>query len=461
LSGDSIPQRLLRENVVLLLVAMLVVIPLLMPLARGTAGRAISTGLLQSMGVFLLVILLASVDVRSGARRLPYLAGSGVNAPLALFLLWAGVGALRAPDRPFAVAEMLRLSTGGVVYFALALHLETRAQLRLLVDCLFGIVILAVGYALIVDGNEATLGIASVLPSRHHLSAILAVLLPLLVSHALGAEAGGHRVPAIAAAILGAIGLLLCLERSAWIAAVVGLLVCLFLGGRSTLVASTRRSWRGVLVVLAASLLISSGFFALTGMPAAVADRARHIQTAVQGQDPSFAWRVAMWRGAARMVAQRPLWGWGPGQFVLHQATYTHLGRPGMEVREYGASFDEMAYNEYVQTAAELGSPGLALYLLVLAAFFSKAARALRRLPYGLRRTVLLGCTGGVASQMVDAMANGSWRYPECSVFFWLVLGLGVAVIRMAYQRAPAGAPAGLRAGAVDDEGPHAQPDPT
>src|SRR5207302_1225577 len=40
----------------------------------------------------------------------------------------------------------------------------------------------------------------------------------------------------------------------------------------------------------------------------------------------------------------------------------------------------------------------------------------------------------GIAAQMVDAMANGSWRYPECGIFFWLVLGLGVAVIRMAYQ---------------------------
>ena len=35
---------------------------------------------------------------------------------------------------------------------------------------------------------------------------------------------------------------------------------------------------------------------------------------------------------------------------------------------------------------------------------------------------------------MVDALANGSWRYTECMIFFWLLLGLGVAVIRMAYR---------------------------
>src|SRR5260370_31082130 len=69
--------------------------------------------------------------------------------------------------------------------------------------------------------------------------------------------------------------------------------------------------------------------------------------------------------------------------------------------------------------------------------FFSKGARGLRRLPEGLRRAVLLGCMGGIGAQMIDAMANGSWRYPECSIFFWLVLGLGTAVIRMAYQSPP------------------------
>src|SRR5439155_24492186 len=119
-------------------------------------------------------------------------------------------------------------------------------------------------------------------------------------------------------------------------------------------------------------------------------------------------------------------------QYVLHQHAYTHLGLAPEDVRSFGASFDEMAYNEYLQTAAELGLPGLAVYLLILASFFSKAIRARRRLPDGLRRTVLLGCIAGIAAQMVDAMANGSWRYAECSIFFWLVLGLGVAAIRMA-----------------------------
>jgi putative inorganic carbon (HCO3(-)) transporter len=434
---ESLPRRLLKENVVLLLAAMLIVIPLLIPFTRGVAGRAVRNGLLETIGVLLLIVLLARVEYRGSLDQLRYLARSGVNAPLAGLLLWAALGVLWAPDRSFAVGELLRLGTGALIYLAVALHLEGRAQLRLLIDCLLGLGILVIGYGLIVQGGEAARGISSILPNRHHLSAILTVLAPLFASLALGIEERGRRIAAITAAILCGAGLLLSLERSAWIAAAVGLIVGVSLAGRSAAPARSGRPWRARLAVVACGLLVAIGFFAVTDLDAIVARRAGEISLAAEGRDYSFAWRVRKWRGALAMAAERPLLGWGPGQFVLRQSAYTHLGRSPAEVRRYGASFDEMAYNEYLQIAAELGIPGLILYLLLLASFFSKGGRALGRLPNGLRRATLLGCMAGVAAQMVDALANGSWRYTECSSFFWLVLGLGVAVTRMAYQSAP------------------------
>src|SRR3989442_388210 len=98
MSADSFLRRLLKENVVLLLVAMLVVMPLLGPFTHGVSGRALRNGLFQSVGVLLLLVLFARVEIRGGLPRLLSLARSGVNAPLAAFLLWAALGALRAPD---------------------------------------------------------------------------------------------------------------------------------------------------------------------------------------------------------------------------------------------------------------------------------------------------------------------------------------------------------------------------
>src|SRR5712692_2273356 len=101
----SLARRLLKENIVLLLVTMLVVIPLLGPFTDGISGRALRNGLFQGIGVLLLVVLLARVELGGGLSRLLYLLRTGVNAPLIAFLLWAALGALRSPDRAFAVSE--------------------------------------------------------------------------------------------------------------------------------------------------------------------------------------------------------------------------------------------------------------------------------------------------------------------------------------------------------------------
>ena len=76
-------------------------------------------------------------------------------------------------------------------------------------------------------------------------------------------------------------------------------------------------------------LLVAFGFFYSSGVDALVVPRVQGIPTVVKGHDTSFSWRVQKWRGAAVMALRRPVWGWGPGQFVLHQSSYTHLGAPG------------------------------------------------------------------------------------------------------------------------------------
>ena len=73
----------------------------------------------------------------------------------------------------------------------------------------------------------------------------------------------------------------------------------------------------------------------------------------------------------------------------------------------------------------------------MLLAFFAKSLHALERLPMGTRKLLLIGCISAIAAQCVDAFSNPAWRYPVCSLYFWLVLGLGIALVRMAYR--PAG----------------------
>src|SRR5262249_28968099 len=144
------------------------------------------------------------------------------------------------------------------------------------------------------------------------------------------------------------------------------------------------------------------------------------------------------WKPTLRAIARRPVFGLGIGNYVLQQNAFTHRGRAAAEVVRDGPTMEEQAHNEYLHTAAELGLPGLLLYMLMLLTFFAKAAHALGRLPAGGRKALLIGCLAAIAAQSVDAAANPAWRYSNCSLYVWLVLGIGAALVRMAYRR-PAG----------------------
>ena len=147
-------------------------------------------------------------------------------------------------------------------------------------------------------------------------------------------------------------------------------------------------------------------------------------------RDDSFRWRLGMWDKARRMVAKRPVFGWGIGTFAMQQALFFHPDCPTrMQVEiEYRPTLRENAHNTYLQLAAETGWPGLALYLGIFAAFFATALRALGRVRRGFRQAILAGCIAAVAGQMVSSIGSPAWEFPECSLFLWLILGMGMAL---------------------------------
>src|SRR5262249_7079437 len=150
------------------------------------------------------------------------------------------------------------------------------------------------GYGLLLsqDGSHGPLGMWAIFPSPHHLSAILAVLLPLLVALAVNAETTSRRLAAVAGAVWSAIGLLLCLERSASSAAAAGLAALLLRRERRAPRPRAARNWKSALVLPLSGLLIVAGFFVTSDVDALVARRARQFSTAVHGEDRSFNWRL-------------------------------------------------------------------------------------------------------------------------------------------------------------------------
>jgi O-antigen ligase len=227
---------------------------------------------------------------------------------------------------------------------------------------------------------------------------------------------------------------------------VAGLLVLVVAWRRSDARARGRRAATGGMrgAYLLVTICVSGAFIFRFGAASdTLRQRVGTLHGAAHGADASLNWRVEKWRQALALIAAHPFAGCGLGGYPFHQSPAAGAGSSPAVVAMAGVSLDEQAHNEYVQTAAEQGIVGLFLYLLVLASFFAKAIHGLRRLPNGQRKLVLLGCMAGVAAQMVDAIGNPAWRYPQCSLFFWLLLGLGAACIRMAYTIPAAPDPAG------------------
>jgi O-antigen ligase len=89
-----------------------------------------------------------------------------------------------------------------------------------------------------------------------------------------------------------------------------------------------------------------------------------------------------------------------------------------------------MAHNFWLQTAAEQGLVGVSLFAAIIVTFLVAGLRRLRHLHGGIRRSLLLASLAGMVGFCIDAISNPAWQYAQVSIFFWLLLGLGVAAMR-------------------------------
>jgi O-antigen ligase len=359
--------------------------------------------------------------------------------PVLLLVLYGAVSWLRSPDREFSRPEWIRLACGAGLYFAVASRSQ-REQVKRLVDALIAVVILVSVGGLVASGAVDLRGLIYPFGNAQLQSGFLMIGIPLLVVLAFSEPKLSRRLAAQAAAALALTAVALAGTRSAWLgigAALVVLVVWMLCQGSPIQRLVSRKH---ELIVPGLVLIGGLGLFLSISQTASTV-RARAKTLAAPGHDYDLQWRLGMWHAAGTLIRQRPLFGWGIGTFPLEQARVVSGAVPPALIQRLGPTLAEEAHNEYVQTAAELGLVGLGLSLWVLGAFFAAGWRALRsgyeRSGGGLRQRVLLGCMAGIAAQTVDALSNPAWRFPEVSLLFWIMLGLGMAAASR--QSAPRG----------------------
>jgi O-antigen ligase len=135
--------------------------------------------------------------------------------------------------------------------------------------------------------------------------------------------------------------------------------------------------------------------------------------------DKNVAARQALWSGALRMAADRPITGVGPGRFGLEAPTY---------VRNNPIDLHEpVVHNSYLHVLAEIGLLGVLGFVGFLVSSWQLLAR-------GRRRAVSIGDRDGqrlasaMQASLIVAIVAGAFLSEQFTTPFWMIGALATVV---------------------------------
>jgi putative inorganic carbon (hco3(-)) transporter len=139
--------------------------------------------------------------------------------------------------------------------------------------------------------------------------------------------------------------------------------------------------------------------------------------------------RILWNHDAMRMIAARPILGWGLNSYVYAVPPFTLLGP--RRAREWYKGWIPVVHNAYLLWMAETGAVGLLLHLIVIAIFIGYGIGNLH-----IRDELLFvlnaACLGAILAFMVDANFSPSLRNNAVLRLFWVV---GAMIMAIRYYR--------------------------
>jgi len=310
---------------------------------------------------------------------------SPLDIPLVLFTASAALSSIFAENANVAVFGtytrfdgLLTLATYPAIFWISAQSLTDSADARGLVRT-----VLASGYAVslvaILQSVRDSLQQAGIAPAYgtlgnpNVLGAFLALVVTIGFAELLVARSAAARLLLGNVLVVAVVGLLLSLSRSSWLGALAGVAVALAL--RRRLVAL-----RPVAAVAGAAVLVLVVGYVLFGsghVGRILGERALSI---VDPREIGHA-RLGIWGDSLRLVASRPIVGYGPDN--------VGLVFPRFQTGDWGLTYSlaagtlrqpiDKAHAELLQVAATQGLIGVATYLLIQVAFL-RAFWSARRL---------------------------------------------------------------------------------
>lgn len=257
---------------------------------------------------------------------------------------------------------------------------------------------------------------------KNRYAQIMIMLVPLGFIQYLGGRTFRSRTLALLATALTSLGFALAFSRGA----AAGFALAL---GVSTLMGYVKPRHL-VLAALAAVLTLTvfpqyrERLLSLTTLVTAMSE----TQDAHERPDSAIRGRFTEMQAAARVFADHPLFGVGPGMFKFYAEEYGNEG--GLKMLEG----PRQAHNLYLGIAADMGAPGLVCFLGMVFVTIRSLGRARRRCMKA--DPMMADMAAGFLLTIVTFLATGMSSNFSFTRYFWLMLGLATAAASMP-ARAP------------------------
>ncbi|MES2372162.1 MAG: O-antigen ligase family protein [Bacteroidota bacterium] len=222
--------------------------------------------------------------------------------------------------------------------------------------------------------------------------------------------------------MIGFVGLFFAYSRGAWIALVLGF----------SAIWVIHKKLMGVMVMLAITAVVVSTTWLVTDKKymefAPDHDRTvfhtnfnEHMRATVEMKDVSTAERFYRWIAGARMLADKPVTGFGPNTFYPHYKPYT-VGR--FETWVSDNKEHSTVHNYFILTALEQGVIGVVLFCVLYFGMLLRAQKLYHQLQSRLYRTVAL--TVAIVLVMIGVINSLSDMIETDKIgsLFWLCFGM-------------------------------------
>lgn len=370
------------------------------------------------------VLFLLCREVSTGSR-FPM---SALLLPALAMFGWKAISAAYGDHFYSSVEPLANAAIYLIFFFGAALLPRGQAQrIRILYALAYGAISVAVIGVLEHYGlrlprmSDPTLGrIFSTMGNPTFLAAYLALVLPTQIGLFFLAERKTHKWALGAATALCYLCVIWTYTRGIWLGLMLSAVVMAVLVAKTAAreaIATNRKR----LAVLSLVLVTVTAFaWGTHQYPTAKSRQVENTKFAVRESDTI---RKTLWGAGIAMFKQKPALGWGLGGYRAYQLNFiSHKPVPG----KYDMGEDH-SHNDFIETAADQGLPGLAIYAWLLIAIAWSASTALRRAARDSDPSLALitvALLGGVMAYFGDVMVNVSIHEVYVGVFFWLLLGI-------------------------------------